>query len=70
MPYIGTKAVTSFVNNSFNSVNYVGDGTTTIYDLPEVVISDVSILVHIDGVKQHASTYSTSWFTLPEYHPN
>jgi len=60
MSYIGTKANIPFVPNSFNFANFVGDGTTTSYTLPEVIVSDESILIHIDGVKQHASAYSTS----------
>jgi hypothetical protein len=73
MSYIGTKTGGQvFVPNSFNSANFVGNGTTTVYTLPEVVVSDDSILIHIDGVKQHALTYSTSgaFLTFSEPPPN
>jgi hypothetical protein len=66
MSYIGTKTGGHvFRSNAFNSVRYTGDGTTTQYNLPETVVDDDAVLIHIDGVKQHAPTaYSTSGTTL------
>ena len=66
MSYIGTKTGGHvFRSNAFNSVRYTGDGTTTQYNLPETVVDDDAVLIHIDGVKQHApSAYSTSGTTL------
>jgi uncharacterized protein len=73
MAYIGTKAgITPFVPNNFNSANFVGDGTSTGYVLPEVVVSNESILIHIDGIKQHSSAYTTlnTALTFSEAPPN
>jgi hypothetical protein len=66
MSYIGTKTGGHvFRSNAFNSVRYTGDGTTTQYNLPETVVDDDAVLIHIDGVKQHApAAYSTSGTTL------
>jgi hypothetical protein len=66
MAYIGTKTGGHlFIPSSFDSITFTGDGTTTQYTLPRSIVNDEAILIHIDGVKQHASSaYSTSGTSL------
>ncbi len=59
MAYIGKGITGEFTSSDFSSISFIGDGSTTVYTLPGVVTtSDESVLVHIDGVKQHISAYS------------
>lgn len=38
----------------------VGDGTTTTFTLSRTIVAPSSIIVTIDGVRQHSNTYSSS----------
>jgi hypothetical protein len=59
MAYIGKGISDKFASSDFSSVSFIGDGSTTSYTLPEIITtSDESLLIHIDGVKQHISAYS------------
>lgn len=53
--------LTGIKNNRYSqhtSDQYVGDGVTTIYTMSRGAISTSSLLVIVDGVKQHANTYT------------
>jgi hypothetical protein len=59
MAYIGKGLLIDAYTRDFNSVSFIGDGSTTAYTLPEIITtSDESLLIHIDGVKQHITAYS------------
>ena len=67
MSYLGTRTGGRgvFISSDFNSVSFIGDGGSRVYPLPETIIQDdASVLVHIDGVKQHTSAYSVSGTSL------
>ena len=46
--------------SQYPSDSTVGDGTTTTFTLGRVVASTTSIIVTIDGVRQHSNTYTAS----------
>jgi hypothetical protein len=61
MSYIGTKTGSQvFVPSTFESRTFIANGTIIQYDLGINIVNDASIIVHIDGVKQHISAYSTA----------
>ena len=67
MSYLGTRTGGRgvFISSDFNSVSFIGDRGSRVYPLPETIIQDdASVLVHIDGVKQHTSAYSVSGTSL------
>ena len=62
MAYLGNEPVNTVGDISTNIHN--GDGTTTAFALPTEVVNDLSVIVTVDGVKQHTDTYSVSGTTL------
>lgn len=59
MAYIG-KTQRKIGGNNFQSEYFSGDGATTSYPLGFTAVSNASILVTIDGVKQHTTAYNIS----------
>lgn len=50
--------------NPVTSTNFVGDGVTTDFVLPEVPVSKHSLLISLNGIRQHTDAYSFSGTTL------
>lgn len=60
MAYFGQQPIQStYLTNYFS-----GDGATTAFTLSRAPINAAAILVHISGVKQHASTYGVNGTAL------
>jgi hypothetical protein len=59
MAYIG-KTQRKIGGNNFQSEYFSGDGATTSYPMGFTAVSNASILVTIDGVKQHTTAYNIS----------
>jgi len=62
MAYLGNEPVNTVGDISTNI--HSGDGATTAFALPTEVVNDLSVIVTVDGVKQHTDTYSVSGTTL------
>jgi hypothetical protein len=55
----------SVVTGTLQTVNYTGDGVTTVYTLPVVVVGGSrAVLVAVDGVTQRTETYTVLGATL------
>ena len=60
MPYLGREPNITSPSADLASVSFTGDGSTVGYNLPNTVSNDAAVIVTVDGVRQHTSTYSVS----------
>ena len=63
MSYLG-KHPSITVLPDIDSGDFTGDGSATVFTLPQAGGNDASVIVSIDGVRQHLSTYTISGTSL------
>jgi hypothetical protein len=63
MSYLGREPNTTGIAD-VASASFTGNGSTTAYTLPIEVGNEASVIVSIDGVRQHTSAYTVSGAVL------